>query len=150
PDKPPRPFSADYPAGAPADESGRLLADMEGRPLTAKYIAGRRGVGGPDQGLTPNELLELATEAMSKEPALRAPRTLKQRSGRYIRIGEPKGPDILLLRDLIPEQGRFALGHETGHLVHDLASRLSLSDVRKLEPELKRVYSALNEGKEGL
>src|SRR5262249_56933557 len=34
PPKPPRPFEADYPHGAPADATRRLTQDIEGRPLT--------------------------------------------------------------------------------------------------------------------
>src|SRR5438552_1834051 len=41
PAKPPRPFVDDYPLGAPVDATGRLIHDIEGRPLTARYIAGR-------------------------------------------------------------------------------------------------------------
>jgi hypothetical protein len=150
PDKPPRPFSVDYPAEPPIDSSGRLVADIEGRPLTAKYVAGRQVAGGEDMGLTPLKILDLATEAMGRPPELRSLRTLDERTGRYIPTSDPKGPQIWLLRDLIPDQRGLMLGHETGHLVHDLADRMSLAQVRKLEPELKRVYSALNEGKEGL
>src|SRR5262249_26321914 len=49
PPKPPRPFEADYPHGAPADATGRLTQDIEGRPLTAKYIVGRSAAGAEDQ-----------------------------------------------------------------------------------------------------
>ncbi len=45
PPKSPRPFSADYPQGATADATGRLLADIEGRPLAAERVSAGRGLG---------------------------------------------------------------------------------------------------------
>ncbi|MGO4834346.1 hypothetical protein AB4144_18980, partial [Rhizobiaceae sp. 2RAB30] len=46
PVKPAREFELDYPSGAKADDAGRLLEDIEGRPLTARPSVGRRTVGG--------------------------------------------------------------------------------------------------------
>lgn len=47
-----RPFTADHPSGAPADEQGRITQDANEWPLTAPYIAGRRTIGGPDEAVT--------------------------------------------------------------------------------------------------
>ncbi len=150
PHKPPRPFSADYPAGAPTDPSGRLVADIEGRPLTAKYIAGRRVARGEDEGLTPLEIWDLASEAMGRPPTLHSHEELGRTSGRYVQIRDPEGPQIWINRELTDEQKHLTLGHETGHLVHDLAAGMRLAPLRKLKPKLEGIYSTLNEGKEGL
>ncbi len=150
PHKPPRPFSADYPAGAPTDPSGRLVADIEGRPLTAKYIAGRRVARGEDEGLTPLEIWDLASEAMGRPPTLHSHEELGRTSGRYVQIRDPEGPQIWINRELTDEQKQLTLGHETGHLVHDLAAGMRLAPLRKLKPKLEGIYSTLNEGKEGL
>lgn len=56
PAMPLRPFEADYSTGAKASAEGRLTHDIEGRPLTAKYIVGRRTVGGADEAITPAEI----------------------------------------------------------------------------------------------
>ena len=48
PSVPPRPFNKDYPMQPRTDAAGRLLHDIEGRDLKAKFIAGRRKLGAPD------------------------------------------------------------------------------------------------------
>jgi hypothetical protein len=153
PRKPPRPFSADYPSGAPS-YAGRLLADMDGRPLVAKYVAGRQVVGGRDGGLTKDELWDLATNAMGAPPTVRSPQELDWTSGRYLESHDPKGdpvqPEIWMNSELKRQQEPLVLAHETGHMIHDLAAEMSLAPFRKLHAELARVYSTLNEGKEGL
>jgi len=53
--QPQRPFEADYKGQAPATQDGILTHDIEGRPLTAKYVVGRRLVGGEDEALSPAE-----------------------------------------------------------------------------------------------
>ena len=53
PSKAARPFDADYPNGPHAGENEVLRYDIEGRPLTAKYVVGRRLVGGEDEALSP-------------------------------------------------------------------------------------------------
>ena len=60
PPKPLRPFEADYPHGAPADATGRLTQDIEGRPLTARYIVGRSAAGAQDQAFPPEGFDDLA------------------------------------------------------------------------------------------
>jgi hypothetical protein len=57
PAKAPRPFEADYPSGAVADDTGRLLYDIEGRPFVAEHIVGRRELGGADEPLASPEVL---------------------------------------------------------------------------------------------
>jgi hypothetical protein len=151
--KPSRPFSADYTSGAPADDSGRLLFDIEGRPLRAKYIAGRRVAGGEDVRLTPVEIWDLVKRAIGRPPKEYAERTMKGESGFYGQAYDEQGNlvrrRVAINRELEPEQKRYVLAHETGHMAHDLANGMSLSFIQELERELKPVYSTLNTGREG-
>lgn len=68
PSKPPRPFELDYPSGAPADASGRLLTDIEGRPLGAATVVGRRVVGGHDEALPPEGAFALGEATTGRRP----------------------------------------------------------------------------------
>jgi hypothetical protein len=154
PSKRARPFSADYPAGAAADASGRLLADMHGRPLRAEYIAGRRTAGGRDVGLTPMEIWDLIKRLIGKYAEEYPSRDLEGKTGEYLPRhdlqGNPVQPQIAINAEIPPEQKVFALGHETGHALHDLANRFSLSSFHALEPQAERVYSTVNTGRERL
>jgi hypothetical protein len=151
--KPSRPFSADYPSGAPADDSGRLLFDIEGRPLRAKYIAGRRVAGGEDVRLTPAEIWDLVKRAIGRPPKEYTDRTMKGESGFYGQAYDEQGNlvrrRVAINRELEPEQKRYVLAHETGHMAHDLANGMDPSFVQGLKRELEPVYSTLNTGREG-
>jgi hypothetical protein len=152
PEKPPRPFRRDYPSGAPTDESGRLLTDMDGRPLTAKYIAGRRTGGGRDVGLEPHEIHDLIENAMGRPVDFASHEDLGGRSGAYLpkidENGRPAQPEIWINEDLIPQQKEFAVAHEGGHMAEDLAVGPNGMSIQGLKPQLEFVYSALNSGKE--
>jgi hypothetical protein len=50
-----RPFAEDYGKNPRADARGRLLYDIEGRPLQAPFIAGRRFPGKADKALSPDD-----------------------------------------------------------------------------------------------
>jgi len=146
PRMPPRPLSTDYPSGAPTDASGRLLADIEGRPLHAQYIAGRRVAGGRDVGLTPSEAWDLVTRATGMAP--REVPLPEGVSGSYTQQGHQAGkwvpPEIEINRELTSQDKALALAHEVGHMAHDLATEMSLQSLRKLEAELTRVYDLVN------
>ena len=146
PSKPPRPFSADYPSGAPTDDAGRLLFDIEGRPLKAEYVAGRRTAGGEDVGLTPAEVWHVAKKATGQEPELATERKLQGRAGVY----DPNTRKIGIDKDLIPEQKHYVLFHETGHGLHHLAAKESLKSMQKMEQELMPVYGDLNARRPGI
>src|SRR5262249_40987789 len=52
----PLPFREQYRRDVPADATGRLTHDMEGRPLVARYVAGLRELDGTNVGLRPEEI----------------------------------------------------------------------------------------------
>lgn len=83
-----RPFATDYPSGAPADATGRLTADIEGQPLTAPLIAGRRVLEAPDSALTSAELDAAAEGITGRIPEAATSRELREDAGPYRKVGE--------------------------------------------------------------
>jgi hypothetical protein len=156
PAKPPRPFAADHPAGAPADAAGQLTADIEGRPLLAEYVAGRRMVGGPDQPLGASEVVGVATGAAGRGPAMVTPGQFRDEiggslggAGRLIKdIDRRSGAaDYRIFVDsrLPPESSGKVTAHEVGHLIDEIAGRIPVAG---LNTELRQVYNSLNTGRE--
>lgn len=152
PSRPPRAFSKDYPSGATADESGRLLTDMDGRPLTAKYIAGRRTIGGKDVGLEPREIYDLIRNLIGTPPQLTSNKQLDGNLGIYLPTvdekGRPARPEIWINRGLDDLMKQRVMTHEAGHMAEDLAVGPNGMSTKGLERELERVYSPLNSGVE--
>ena len=147
---PARDFALDYPRGGVADETGKLKFDIEGRPLTAPLIVGRRTIGGPDVGLLPNEYEPLATAITGRPPKLVARREIGGDAGRYEvwrdrRSGRVQSREIFLDKKLVPEQRTLVLGHEVGHATDEIAGPIS---PKGLTRELGQVYSTLNTGQE--
>jgi hypothetical protein len=156
PAKPPRPFEADYPSGAPADASGRLTHDIEGRPLGAEFIAGRRMVGGSDQPLGPSDVVGIATRATGREPAMVTPRQFGDEIGGSLGGGGRLVKDIdrrsgaadyrLFVDSRLPtESAGKVTSHEVGHLIDDLSGRIPTAG---LNTELRQVYNTLNTSRE--
>lgn len=144
PAQPKRPFAADYPDGAKADEAGRLLHDMEGRPLVAKRVVGRRSVGGDDQPLPRTEFDALATDLTGK-PATWVSAEDMRSWGRVVPDPDTHRPAAIYVRkELRPDQARMVYGHELGHAVEDY---IDLIPTDGLWSELKRIYNTLNNPK---
>jgi hypothetical protein len=143
-----RPFNADYPQGAAGPDGSRLAFDIDGRPLSpGVFVAGRRTVGGVDQGLTAEQIDGVARSLAI--PRYGAPRTgpdLKGDAGRYIGGPERK---IFVDQSLTPVQTDRVFSHEVAHAIDDLAmaqlgpggSRIPTNGLSK---ELARVYEDLN------
>ncbi|MGU3496106.1 hypothetical protein ACLBXM_18850 [Xanthobacteraceae bacterium A53D] len=146
PVKPPRPFEADYPNGAPADAAGRLTHDIEGRPLGARHVVGRNVVGEPSQPLGPVGLVATG-EGLTREGIGRvASGDLRGGAGlaqfdKY--SGAPLRIDIS--DKLSPEQSVRVLGHEVGHVIDEVAGQIPVTG---LNSELRHVYNTLNTGRE--
>jgi hypothetical protein len=95
PDKPPRPFEEDYRAGASADGSGRLTTDIDGRPLGAGFIAGRRALGGADEAVSPAEFDALSEAAIGTWPKAVAPRQIRGDAAQFVKTADPETGDAL-------------------------------------------------------
>lgn len=103
PVKQPRPFEADYRPGDPrheaaggiADESGRLRLDMDGRPLTARYVAGRTVVGGGDTGLSAEAYDEIGKAGTGGRPKAVAKSAIAGDAGRYVVDRDRRSGDVL-------------------------------------------------------
>lgn len=151
PIKPQRPFEADYPKGAIADEKGNLQFDIEGRPRTAEVVVGRRRLGGEDEALSPAELDSLAEKILGRRPAVVAPSTLPRGSvGKF----DPNSGQIAVSNRLDSAERDLVLGHEFGHgLNHAIGPYEGRNQPRNMPParnsatELKTVYNDLNNPK---
>jgi hypothetical protein len=173
PVKPPRPFATDYPQGAAANASGRLTQDIEGRPLGARYIAGRTVVGGADEAIPATELDALGQAITGSYPENAPKSQLGIEAGRYTkRRGDRLAGDqqqlpgvdgflrrILFRDDLRPEQAQNVVAHEIAHAIEDRAGTQTrylrspsgegvpfgaLSD-EGIKRELGQVYHDLND-----
>lgn len=142
PMKPARSFEADYPLGAVADDAGRLQFDIEGRPLTARFIAGRNLVGAGEKAITPAELDAIAATSTRDGASSVAPRLLRGDAGRtqFDKItGDPLS--ILIAKDLSEDQAGKVLSHEIGHVIDRASGEIP---VNGLGSELRSVYNDLN------
>jgi hypothetical protein len=150
PKRPPRPFNTDYPSGAQTDASGRLLFDIEGRPLVAEHVAGRRVAGRADKGLTPAEINAFAIKANGRPPEILSNEAMEGHSGRsglvYDEQGIPTRYEIAINRELDPTQKKYAAAHEVGHYIADVATKMRGMRTNGLKEELERVYSTLSSG----
>jgi hypothetical protein len=157
PVKSPRLFEGDYPSGAPADATGRLTHDIEGRPLVAERVVGRRTLGGADEALTPAGIDAVAQAVVGKYPESVAASALPRgAAGAYVRAQGPHGIDrgILVRRDLPADVKDRVAAHELSHAIDQFAG--DIVGPGQVEPtrmiprkpgmpsELKTVYNDLN------
>lgn len=149
---PQRPFNDDYPQAVGGNDGSRIAADIEGRPLTARYIAGRRVVGGPDQALDRVGVDDVGR--LLGVTAERAPASgqLNGDAGRYVRSRTADGNTsrrILIDQSLTPDQAAKVQSHELGHTIDDMVFGLigpkgSKIPTDGISQELRKVYSDLN------
>ena len=142
-----RPFNADYPQGAAGPDGSRLTFDIDGRPITAQYVAGRRVGGGVDEAIPRGDSLRIADLLGIRRGAVpRSGPDLKGDAGRYI-----GGPDrrIFVDQSLQGDQAARVFEHELGHGIDDLVFGVlgpggSRIPTKGLSKELSRVYEDLN------
>ena len=81
----------DYPnvVGKYDEATGRLTHDIEGRPLGASFVVGRRMAGAPDEALTTEGVYSVAKEALGIDPM---PVTSRQIGGDNGRLGKAIDP----------------------------------------------------------
>jgi hypothetical protein len=130
PEMPQRRFDADYKNGVPegwSDEAGNLIRTIDGDPIHARWVVGRKVVGGDEEAFPPEELNTLGKELTGRVPKAvprSAPGSILQGANGTLAVeftGE--GPGDLYLRqegialadDLSPEAALLTLGHEIGH-----------------------------------
>jgi hypothetical protein len=147
PKKARRPFEADYPsAEGVADEAGQLVKDIEGRPLEADLVAGRREIGAADEPI-------LSAGAVAAEYGIAIEGVPARRiggdAGRLIlgRVPETSAPEGRIAVDYsLPASKRDrVVAHEVAHLIDELAGHI---DTSGLNTELKQIYNTLNTGQE--
>jgi hypothetical protein len=154
PPRPQRPFTKDYPEEPATDAQGQLLADIEGRLLGAKFVAGRQFSGQADVPLSLKDIKEAIAEVgiglyQVKDTHPDVAKTLRKavrgfydgsdsdndngppNSRIFLNIG-PKARD----RDLV-------IAHEFGHAIDHLAGYLSATLTREEIAELSFVYGHL-------
>jgi hypothetical protein len=142
-------FKDEYPRGARADEAGRLTHDIEGRPLTAEFVAGRRYLGeidgGLGQALSPEGVAAIAERSAGASIEDVAPGTLGKDVGRLVKTTDRRSRNSeyenLLRRGLDEQQRPRVAAHEVGHLIDDIAGRIPTG---RVAGESRRVYDTLN------
>ncbi|WP_315831119.1 hypothetical protein [Bradyrhizobium prioriisuperbiae] len=157
PVKPLRPFEMDYPKGAPGEPGSRLTVDIDGKPLTAKYVVGRRVVGGADETLSPAELNAVTQATIGSLPEAVAQGALpKDAIGVYRTVPGPEGlrREIGVLKTLPEDTAKMAVDHEVGHMIDDLTGKyqrldkgIAVSGIPQdgIKKELYQVYHDLND-----
>jgi hypothetical protein len=144
-----RPFEADYPKGAKADASGRLLEDIEGRPLNPDaLVAGRRYAAGVEEALRPEDVVEGAARLTGKVPEGVARSAIPGRgAGAYLKKAGDNRPErsILFDKSLPDPDAANVIAHEFAHAIDDMAGRIPTDG---LNAELRQVYNTLATGRE--
>lgn len=146
PDRPQRPIDLDYKNAQPNDGYGNLSVDRHGNPLVAKYIAGRRVVGGPDVPLSPQDVASMAEKATGRYPEAVAAREIGGDAGRYVVERNPRTNEVLnraILYDqkLDERTANRVVTHEFGHLLDEM---LATVDISGLDKEVRTLYNDLN------
>lgn len=144
PSYPQRPFEADYPDGAVADDAGRLMFDIEGRPLTARYIAGRRANEQGDTGLSTRELAGVVEGGTNQVPVFTPREEIGGGSGGTFIDARTGQPELVgIANDLHPNDVYRVLGHETGHVIDQIAGNIPTEGI---EDQLLQIYDTLLTG----
>jgi hypothetical protein len=142
---PPRAPSMDYPNGLPVDEFGNITHSIEGVPLTAKNVAGRRAADAsgdvPDRGIGLHPTVRLAKGA-GEGTVLATP---QKDLGRNIGDFDTLTNNIRYLNTLPGEQAELVITHEVGHLIDTMAGRIKTNP--SMNQELEAIYHTLATGK---
>ena len=142
PPRPPRSFEVDYPRGTVAGEGGKLKYDVDGEPIVAPIVVGRRVRGGPDVPLTREETV-IVMDAITGRGIEKKPESAFD-SGT---VGQtwfdpetrmPTGVDVL--DSLDSDEYWKTVRHEFGHVIDQAAGEIEMAG---LESELHFVYRSL-------
>lgn len=140
-----RPFRLDYPKDPPTDAQGRILVDIDGRPLTARFIAGRNELGKADRALTLIEILRIIKDDLGLNLASMPRDYFKPRTIGHISKDPKDGrlAEIAVWNGLPADQEFTTITHEMGHGLELIAGQLSLKGI---DDELIPLYSAHSTG----
>ena len=147
-----RPFEADYPKGARANEKGRLTVDIDRQemyPDATTKIIGRVRMGGPDKPLFEKEyngvlkFLTNDTKAVIREVEpheMKRPGSLGETD--FNERGLPVG--IRVLRSLPPQDKAAVKAHELAEAMMAYGGDLARRYIRPISRmEMRRVYNEL-------
>ncbi|MCC3859870.1 hypothetical protein [Pseudemcibacter aquimaris] len=152
PNKPLRDFNEDYPYGAKIESQypgnqGRLAQDIDGNPLTARFVAGRTTQGGIDRGISPEVYDEISTGIMgNKAEGVSAEYLGPNTEGAtYFDPLTKKPIEIGILNTLDDDYYKQVYGHEIGHVIDQAAGEIPTAGI---ENNLRSVYHTMNTGRE--
>lgn len=144
-----RPFHDDYPKGIEGPDGSRLALDSDGRPVApTAIIAGRRTVGGLDEGFSRVDTDRIASEmGISRSLFPRTGPELGGDAGRYVRNGDDRR--VYVDNSLPDDQAGRVFSHEIGHRIDDsvfglIGPKGSRIPADGLSKELRQIYSDLN------
>jgi hypothetical protein len=146
---PQRPFRFDYRRTPATDTAGRLLEDMEGRPLDARFVVGRRIAGQGDTALTPAEMKAALTDLdvrLVESPRLPLPDEASAGVFAGEMVGNRPVGDMFVKSTLSAEDQNLTIAHEFGHAIDHYANYFSdrLTDAEI--GELRKVYPITRAG----
>jgi hypothetical protein len=144
-----RPFAEDYPGDAPTDRQGRLRYDIEGRPLRAEFVAGRRLLGKSDERLSPDDIKK-ALAQLNIFLDYRDPSAFRKTiGGHYYDYNSPKVPPfggIAINTKYNSSDQEIFTAHEFGHAIDHFSGWFSDKLTAEEIDELRDVYSDLRGG----
>jgi hypothetical protein len=147
PQKRQRPFAEDY-HRYQTDARGRLLRDIEGRPLGAQFIAGRRFSGKADERLSPDDIKN-ALAQLNIPLAYVDPGVLPDGAGGVWGRHSQTAPfgEISISTGYKSSDQNIFIAHEFGHAIDHLAAKdLSATLTPDEIFELRDVYNDLRGG----
>ena len=144
-----RPLQFDYRRTPVTDSTGRLLEDIEGRPLGAKFVVGRQFAGKGDVPLTPDEMkaalkdLDVRLVEMPNVP-------ISGGNTAGVFAGEMAGwrpvGDLFIKSTMSAEDRNLILAHEFGHAIDHYANYFTDNLTPAEIDELRKVYTTLRAG----
>lgn len=146
PSKPALAFENDYPGLLP--DGTKLSHDIDGAPIRAEYIAGRREAGGPNKALTPEEINSVGERLFGSPPQMVARSALPRKSVGSFAVAPGKdGPrySINIADDLPADKMGRVVAHEAGHGISTLAGGRDGIPTQGIARELEQVYHDLND-----
>jgi hypothetical protein len=145
PPVPPLPFRRQYRSDAPppADSTGRLTHDPEGRPLGARYTVGLTEVDGLNVGLRPEQIADVTRRLMGRDPTRlpgwRLPRNTLGDTRYDPKTFEPA--EVRIRSDLRSDLRRKVEAHELSHVIDVIAK---LIPAEPHTAQLRSIYNTLN------